>query len=388
MIDIDKFKNNLNNLKLKLIYDLDLKNIKSNDKLDLIDYDGFKYSLTPNNIKCTLRRNGKLGTYFNGNPYTIDNIQLFLNKNNNNIKLITDKINNAKQKVMWYCSIHNVKFKKSWNEIKNGSNCQLCGREKYLNSKKHTIEYIKETALNKYGIKILENHYINNETKMAFICNKHKKEGVQYKTWGNIISKKSACVYCSKESYINKITKSHSKFKDEFYNIHGYDRYTILSEYKTCKIKIKIKCNICGNIFNSSPSHLLEGHGCPFCVKSKGENRVENILKQNNIKYIREYMFDDCLGRTLKRKIPFDFYLEEYNLCIEYQGKQHYEPVELFGGGDSFKKQIENDNIKRAYCKNNNINLLEICYKDFDNIEHILLNKLNQLRYGVMNYYG
>jgi hypothetical protein len=77
--------------------------------------------------------------------------------------------------------------------------------------------------------------------------------------------------------------------------------------------------------------------------------------------------------------------LSEYNICIEYQGEQHYKAVEFFGGKDQFKTQQKLDKIKRDYCKNNNIKLLEIPYWDFNNIEQILLKELNLININLNN---
>lgn len=68
------------------------------------------------------------------------------------------------------------------------------------------------------------------------------------------------------------------------------------------------------------------------------------------------------------------FYLTDYNLAIEYQGEQHYRPIDYFGGKEKFEVQQKRDNIKRDYCKNNNINLLEIPY--YKNVEEELNNFL------------
>ena len=62
--------------------------------------------------------------------------------------------------------------------------------------------------------------------------------------------------------------------------------------------------------------------------------------------------------------LPFDFYLKNLNICIEFNGKQHYEPIEYFGGINSLKSQIKRDLIKREYCYNNNIHLIIIKYDD------------------------
>ena len=70
--------------------------------------------------------------------------------------------------------------------------------------------------------------------------------------------------------------------------------------------------------------------------------------------------------------MPFDFYLTDYNICIEYQGIQHYKPIEYFGGEETFKIQQEHDRRKKNYAQKHNINLLEIWYWDFKNIETIL----------------
>lgn len=99
-------------------------------------------------------------------------------------------------------------------------------------------------------------------------------------------------------------------------------------------------------------------------IVSSGETTLEKILIENNIEYYREYSFPDLKGDY--KELRFDFFLPKYNLLIELQGQQHYEPVLIFGGEDSFKKQQKYDNKKRNYCKDHNIKLLEISYKDYN----------------------
>ena len=62
--------------------------------------------------------------------------------------------------------------------------------------------------------------------------------------------------------------------------------------------------------------------------------------------------------------MPFDFYLPDYNACIEYDGQQHFEPIDFFGGEEKFKKTIQRDEIKTNYCLVNNIRLLRIRYDE------------------------
>ena len=105
----------------------------------------------------------------------------------------------------------------------------------------------------------------------------------------------------------------------------------------------------------------LNGQGCMSCKTSKGEVFIKDFLIKNCISFIQQYKFDDCRD---KKQLSFDFYLKNLNICIEFNGKQHYEPIEYFGGINSLKSQIKRDLIKREYCENNNILLIIIRYDD------------------------
>lgn len=96
---------------------------------------------------------------------------------------------------------------------------------------------------------------------------------------------------------------------------------------------------------------------------SKGERLVEDFLKRNNIKYIPQYKVSD-IHSTVRKYFLIDFYLPKNNLFIEYNGRQHYMPVEFFGGMPAFLKQSVRDNELRNYCKEKNIKLLEIPYTE------------------------
>ena len=87
----------------------------------------------------------------------------------------------------------------------------------------------------------------------------------------------------------------------------------------------------------------------------------------------RQYTFDNC--RNIY-PLPFDFYLIDYNICIEYDGEQHYKPNNFFGGIDKFNYIQINDKIKITYCTDNSIKLFRIKYNNsiVDNINMILEN--------------
>lgn len=100
---------------------------------------------------------------------------------------------------------------------------------------------------------------------------------------------------------------------------------------------------------------------CPECrIKSKGEGYVETILKDLGYDYDREFTYEGCVG---KNKLPFDFRVtlkRGKDAVIEYDGRQHHEPVEYFGGEETFKLIKLNDSIKNKFCKENSIPLLRI----------------------------
>lgn len=93
-------------------------------------------------------------------------------------------------------------------------------------------------------------------------------------------------------------------------------------------------------------------------------------MEDNNIKYKPQKTFDGC---KYKYKLSFDFYLIDHNMCIEYDGKQHYE--DIYNCPEEFKKTQLRDKIKNKFCKDNNIKLLRIKYDE--NVEDIIKKELS-----------
>ena len=123
-------------------------------------------------------------------------------------------------------------------------------------------------------------------------------------------------------------------------------------------------------------TYFQKGTRCPYCKTSKGEEKISEVLFKYKIINEREKVFKGCV---YKGNLRFDFYLPNQNICIEYDGKQHFEPQDFSGHGNSeseFKETQLRDSIKTQYCKDNNIKLIRIPYWDFDNIETILRKEL------------
>lgn len=138
----------------------------------------------------------------------------------------------------------------------------------------------------------------------------------------------------------------------------------------------KCRCD-CGNEIAATTSDLTCGNtmSCGCKKLSHGEIYIKQYLEDNNICYIPQKKFDDCRD---KMPLPFDFYLPDYNTCIEYQGEQHYRAVEYFGGEDEFIIRKKHDKIKSEYCQQYKINLIIIPYNK--NIENELDNFFNNLK--------
>ena len=150
--------------------------------------------------------------------------------------------------------------------------------------------------------------------------------------------------------------------------IHG-GKYTYdKSIYINSKTKMIITCPKHGD-FEQVPLSHLRGSGCPVCNESRGESSIRKYLTINKIDFKTQKTFKGCQYVSL---LKFDFYLPEYNLCIEFDGIQHFEAFEFFGGEEALLKNMERDDIKNQYCIDNNIKLLRIRYDEISDIENIL----------------
>lgn len=131
----------------------------------------------------------------------------------------------------------------------------------------------------------------------------------------------------------------------------------------------------CGNIISVRGSHLKTGAtiSCGCYKASKGEDKISSVLSSLKISFVQQKTFNNL---KYKSKLRFDFFLPDYNCCIEYQGEQHYKAIQYFGGEKQFEEQKDKDNIKRQWCKENNIKLIEIPYWNFNKINEDYLKQL------------
>lgn len=278
--------------------------------------------------------------------------------------------------------IHNGKFNYELVEYKNTRTpvkiiCPKCGvfeqlpwtHMKGIGCAKCNIQ-TRDTFISK-AIKKHNNRYsyddvkfIDNNTKVSIICVKH---GIFEQTPASHLSG-SGCMKCFRENKLHNTEKFIKKSIHKHGNLYNYE----LVNYINNRESVSIICKKHG-IFNQKANHHLLGCGCPACNISKGELEIKKFLITNDIGYISQKTFDDCYDKALLR---FDFYLPELNMCIEYNGLQHYEVVEYFGGIDNFYERQKRDMIKEKYCLDKGIKLLIIKYND--DISNVMTNILER----------
>ena len=274
---------------------------------------------------------------------------------------VRGKFINLRTQLLCYCKKHDYEWIGYPTSILNGCGCKYCKSEKLRDSKAlSTEEFLKR--INE-DIEPLED-YINQNTKILV---RNKICGHTWKAYPNNLMKGSTCPICSHHYKDNDI------FIKELSNITN----TIISleDYNGCNNKILCYCLVCKNIFYATPQKLLQHRGCPFCRISKGESLINYYLTSHNINFERQKRFENLRG-VKGGMLSYDFYLPYNNMLIEYQGQFHDGTADI-QNFDGFICQQEHDKRKREYAKEHNIELLEIWYWDFDNIEQILNDKLH-----------
>lgn len=371
---IEEIKSYLSEIEFKLLDD-DYQNSKTN--MNVEDKIGYRYFTTLVNLKSK----DKPLIFYIKNPHTIYNLKLWLKINNKLFSLISSEFNGTAKHLKWKCNVSNCNeiFDASWSNIQSHWGCPYCsgaktGISNCLATK--NPELAKEFHPTKNGELTPYDMVGGSKLKIWWQCkNNIKHEWLS--TVANRNNHNSGCPYCS------------GTLPDETNNLLVVN-YEIAQEWDYTKNKLKPedilpnsnkkvwwKCKKCEHEWQAKPlNRNQKGSGCPNCAPiSKGEDEVIRILNYLNIKYIPQYKINDCRD---KLPLPFDFYLPDYNVLIEYQGLQHYSPSIKFGGEEAFKIRQYHDQIKRDYCIKNKIKLLEIPYWYFDNIEKMLKDKLKK----------
>ena len=261
--------------------------------------------------------------------------------------------------------------------LKKGTT-KSCGFYNIEQAKKRLFKDLTEQKFDRLtAIKPIENHTNSNGksmmTKWLCRCDCGNECNVQS---GNLLSGHTLSCGCynkeqaSKRSLINLVGQR-------------FGRLTVLERVENeitssgnSVVMWRCLCD-CGEEIIVRSSALLHGYtkSCG-CMKSHGEYYISTYLLSNSINFEKQKKFSDLLG-VGGGNLSYDFYLPNHNMLIECQGEQHERPIEYFGGEEQFAIQQEHDKRKREYAKDNGYRLLEISYKDYNNIDNILTKAIN-----------
>ena len=279
-------------------------------------------------------------------------------------KLVVYK--NYEHKVIIICTLHG-EFTQSPHMHLSGQGCPKCGGTVKL-TQSEFIERSKKIHNDKYDYSL--SFYRKYEEKIIIVCKMHGQflQTPHMHLYGN------GCPACRKN--IKRSLEDFIKISNNVHNFkYNYDKTIYIND----RTEVIITCPKHGD-FNSAPNnHIFGATGCYKCKSSKGEELIRRYLTEQSIQFEEQKIFSDCVN---KRCLPFDFHIKDINVLIEYQGRQHFEPVKWsknWNDQEAYNNLIEvqqNDKIKKEWCKNNNIKLLEISYLEKKDIDEILKNHL------------
>lgn len=356
--------------------------------------------------------------------YSFDVVLMYLEKKGYTPLSESSDYKDACSPIRYLCPMHGEQVT-TLGHLIEGKGCKECGWEMTGLKKRLDIdEHIKDDILRCQELDLthVETYRTNysdktNRVRVRYICNKHKDKGVQEIDRTYFYKASYCCSYCYRRSYTHeeireKLSLFENRFEflsDDYTKVYdkiwcrckkhdvtrlatirdilrgkgcyecGIEKLSeantltkeeveekirnvnpkieLISEYKSINEPINVRCKVCGAEWET---HTYIMHRCPVCdFFYKGEQLTADCLNELNLEYIPQFKFDDCV---YKKRLSFDFYLPNEKICIEYNGQQHYKSCNMFGGEEGFEKQQIRDNIKRQYCKDNGIKLIEIPY--------------------------
>lgn len=300
--------------------------------------------------------------YNNDNiPYEIKDISEYTTMNG--------KITFICHKIDAYGNEHGEFTSTPSNIVRKGI-CPTCRNEKRTINKDDFYKRCKEIHGNKY-IYDETIPFVGGKTMLRIWCPIH---GWFEQTARGHISG-YGCQKCANIAKAACHTDDNSSFLVKAKIEHGYN-YEYLDEYAGNKIKIRIKCNRCGRIFMQTPNAHLQGSGCPYCKRSKLEERAGIILDRLSIKYT-EWKTFDWLRKSKYKSQSLDYYLDDFNVAIECQGSQHFKPYGFKSSAQRFAEDMERDKRKFELCMNHGVKLFYINY--WEDVEEKLMNILKEI---------
>jgi hypothetical protein len=270
------------------------------------------------------------------------------------------------KKVRIICKKHGV-FKQSPSHHISGEGCPKCAIESHHQNQPLTtqnfIERATEVHKGYYDYSLVR--YKTAKHKVTIICPEHGKfeQIPRYHIKGKGCSKCGGSHPLTTDIFIERADEVHDGFYD----------YSLV-KYKNCHSKVTIICSLHGKFSQVAIAHL-QGRGCPSCGQlSKGEEKIRKFFDRFGFSYTPQKRFEKCRD---KKPLPFDFYiyLGGMHFLIEYDGEQHFKPVDHWGGKEYFEVLKNKDKKKERFAETYNFKLIRIPYTSV-NVEGDLREKL------------
>lgn len=293
-----------------------------------------------------------------------DNLKYYLTKNLSKSILISCEIIKKNNKRRYLCHIKckcGAHFNRLLEDVvyKKAFYCPICSREIRGKKRRKGDEAIFKNLKNK-GYKIIDtgsgflnNQYIEVEDKdgyRGFVKDNHIQRGSSMSKFDIRINKKYYVYNVNNYCKLNNLEVECIDLDDTQYSRQA----------------LKFRC-ACGNEFVTSITSFQSGKiRCEKCAKSisRYEEKFKQFLLDNNIEYIYQYSINQCRDVL---PLPFDFYIKDYDVLVEIDGEGHYHPcnfnqISHEDAEATYKVTKKHDEIKTAYCVNNNIRLLRLPY--------------------------
>lgn len=295
-------------------------------------------------------------------------------------EIINGKYKNNTSKLKIKCVSCGKSFDTSFAviRIREKLTCKHCSCVEANDDRRFTYDYIKNYIETNSECKLLSDTYTSNRDKLKIQCPCEKHNVFETTFYKFKYANKRQCNECSKR------TRWTIDMIRDFVNKHSTCEL-LSTKFVNVDEKLKFRCE-CGVEFDVSWDKFRgkrKQRQCPDCSsRSNLERKCKEFFDSNNIKYKREKSFKDLINPKTNGYPRYDFYLKQYNLIIECQGKQHEEETNFYGvqTDEEVKKQFEEliyrDELKRKYAEDNGIDLLYIWYYELDNIPEILTTKL------------
>lgn len=279
--------------------------------------------------------------------------KLIFQETNGTLELI-GKYNGCHDKTKFQCTVCGYKWDTQPDLVYRGlSHCPLCSETAH-----HDTEWFKQKVAELVGdeYSVIED-YITSKTPIML---KHNKCGNKFKMAPkNFYLIGQRCPKCQRAKVAKKEQLPFEAVQERLDKVTD-GQYKLVSKkaYNGISSKTEIEHLLCGTIWQCAPDSICRGFsGCPFFNQSKGEVLVEHYLTEKGYEFRKQFRFSQCKD---KRPLPFDFVIlnkQKPIIALEFQGRQHYEPV--FGTYE-FDKIKAHDAIKRNFCQTNKIKLVEI----------------------------